>query len=407
MDFKQGMVVSDTNGGGKGSWFSDPSMEFQFIRQLGSSTYKASSIGECFSIANSIHQCSLEQWVKEFERLGEWQKKDGMERLIKNHVVSGREQLFKASNSFRAAEFYASGDKRNKLGLNSADCFCTAVSSMDLHFENHSIPYNTINLPVYFISPANDGAKRKTLLIVSGFDGTMEEEFALRGLAAIERGFNVLLFAGPGHIDVSRRYPDAYFQPDFEHIIKRVINHFEFRQELDKHHITLMGMGIGSYFALRGATSDPRIKSLILNSPLLDLSDWLSAFIDLDGLKLNSNDIQLKGLHALSDELLSPQLKSQIEQLLRRFGQKSLNSCMDYLKKFSVNTSSLDQLSIPILALISADEPACTQKQHQDFCKQVDAEHYEFSDFEGAGSRGQIGNVSFANAIAYDWLDNL
>lgn len=389
--------------------FGDAEMDFQLIRQLGASSYRASSVGECLTIANKITDSNPESWVCEFERLAEWQKKDGLERLVKNHIISGREQLFKASNSYRAAEYYSScsTEHHRKLGLNSSECFCTAISSMDLHFEHHSIPYKNINLPVYFISPANDGEKRKTLMIVSGFDGTLEEEFLMRGLAAVERGYNVIHFAGPGQMDIFRNYTETFFEPDFEHVVTKVINHFEFRHEVNMYQLALMGISLGGYFATRAASHEPRIKALIANSPILDLHDYLASFVDSDPCQMpESEDFRIEDLPSIPNELMSPQLKIQTEQLIRRFGQDSFINTFNYLKEFTVG-ESISNLHIPCLALLGQGEGNEPRNQFHAFCTHTSANYYEFSDFEGAGSHCQVGNTPFANAIAYDWLDHL
>ncbi|KGP63978.1 peptidase S9 [Legionella norrlandica] len=389
--------------------FTDAEMDFQLIRQLGSSAYRAASVGECLHIANAMKTSDPEEWVKQFERLAEWQKKDGLDRLVKNHVISGREQLFKASNSFRAAEYYSppSSEHHRKLGLNSADCFCTALSSMDVHFENHSIPYKNINLPAYFISPANDGVKRDTIMIVSGFDGTLEEEFFMRGLAAVERGYNVIHFAGPGQMDVFRKYSDTYFEPDFDLVVKRVINYFEFRQEVNMAKLALMGISFGGYFATRAASCEPRIKILIANSPILNLHTYMCSFVKMDPCEMpDSDDFSIKDIPAISNEIMPPQLKAQTEHLIRRFGQPSFKTTFHYLKKFTVG-DSIKQMKIPCLALLGDGEGGEPRKQFQEFCQITNSEQYEFSDFEGAGSHCQVGNVSYSNAVVYDWLASL
>jgi hypothetical protein len=65
------------------------------------------------------------------------------------------------------------------------------------------------------------------------------------------------------------------------------------------------------------------------------------------------------------------------------------------------------QLNIPSLALLGASEGQEPQKQFEEFCAQTQADHYEFSDFEGAGGHCQVGNLTYANAVVYDWLDDL
>lgn len=387
--------------------FRDREMEFQLIRQLGSTAYGGASIGECFHLASAIHEDNPQSWVIEFERLAQWQKKDGLERLVNDHIISGRDQLFKACNSFRAAEYYSpsSSEHHRKLGLNSAECFATAISTMDIHFESHDISYKNITLPAYFMSPANDGAKRKTVVIVSGFDGTLEEEFLMRGLAAIERGYNVIHFAGPGQMDVFRQYPNTHFEPDFEHVVKRIINHFEHRHEVDMNTLALMGISFGGYFATRAAAYEPRIKTLIANSPILDLHAYLCAFVAMDPCQMpDSDDFTIQDLPAIPNEVMSLQLKAQTEHLIRRFGQFTFKTTFNYLKNFSIKPSLV---KIPCLALIGSGEGGEPRAQFQEFCAHTNATHYEFTDFEGAGSHCQVGNVPFANAVVYDWLDSV
>lgn len=402
-------MANISRGGIKISGFHDHEMDFQLIRQLGSTANKGASIGECLHIANQINEPDPRAWVEAFERLAEWQKEDGLERLIKDHVVSGREQLFKASNSFRAAEYYSpcSEEHHRRLGLNAADCFSTAMSAMDLHFENHAIPYKQINLPVYFISPENDGMKRKTLMIVSGFDGTLEEEFLMHGLAGIQRGYNIILFAGPGQMDVFRKYPHTCFEPDFENVVKKVINHFEYRQEIDMHKLALLGISLGGHFATRAACYEPRVKALIANSPILDLHAYISSFMGFDPAEMpDDQDFTLKDLPEISSEEMSAELKIRTEMLLIRFGQSSFKNTFKYLKNFKVG-KAIEDLSIPALGLVGESEGVEPKIQWEQFCDILKSDSYEFTDFQGAGTHCQVSNISFSNAVIYDWLDKL
>jgi pimeloyl-ACP methyl ester carboxylesterase len=389
--------------------FAEPEMDFQLIRQLSATFARASSVGECFNIASNIGNASPDDWVKAFELQALWQKKDGLARLQKNHIVSAREQLFKACSSYRAAEYYASiitGNHR-QLGLRSADCFVTAIGSMDIHFETHSIPYENIQLPVYFISPENDGKKRKTILIVNGFDGTLEETFFMNGLAAIERNYNVILFAGPGQMDVFRNYPETYFKPCFEHVLKKVIDNFTFREEVDMDKLALLGLSIGGYFATRAASHEPRIKALIANSPILDVHAYLSSFTGMDPAKMpDAEDFTIKDLANIPDSELSSELKARSEQLMIRYGRRSFKNTFIYLQEFKVG-EALANITCPSLALIGTSEGDEPKNQYEQFCKTLKSDRYEFSYFEGASSHCQVGNLAFANAVVYDWLDDL
>lgn len=402
--------MSDISRGGicvKG--FESPEMDFQLLRQLGSTSYGGASVGECLNIANQIPHGTPERWVDAFERQANWQKEDGIARLEKNHIISGREQLIKACNSFRAAEYFSPclSAHHRQLGLLSADCFSMAIGSMNLHFERHSIPYKNIDIPTYFISPANDGVKRKTIMIVSGFDGTLEEEFLMRGMAGVERGFNVIHFAGPGQMDVFRKFPNTYFEPDFENVVKNVIDFYAFRQEVDLDSLALLGVSIGGYFATRAASFESRIKALIANSPVLDVHAYMTSFANMDPAEMpDQDDFRLEDLPDIPEDEFPVELKAQSEQLMVRYGRHSFKKTFAYLKAFHVG-DALANIKCPALAMIGESEGGEPRQQYETFREQVRADSYEFSDFEGAGSHCQVGNVSFANAVMYDWLETV
>jgi len=389
--------------------FSDKEMDFQLIRQLGSTSYGGASVGECLSLASRIAESDPRKWVTEFEKLAEWQKEDGMQRLAMDHLISAGDQLFKACNSFRAAEYYSPclSEPHRRLGLNAENCFEMAMTTTEIHFEHHAIPYKDIQIPAYFMSPENDGEKRDTIMIVSGFDGTLEEEFIMRGKAAIERGYNVIHFAGPGQMDVFRKYPETFFEPDFENVVKTVIDHFSFRQEVNMEKLALMGISIGGYFAGRAASHEPRIKALILNSPVMDVHAYTASFIGSDPCDMpDKDDFKIEDIDAIPESEFPLPLKVQTEHLMLRYGRRSFKETFKYLKEFKIG-EAVNTISCPCLALIGVSEGGEPRKQYEQFCLAVGADAYEFGDFEGAGTHCQVGNVSYANAVVYDWLSSI
>ncbi|MEM7009814.1 MAG: alpha/beta hydrolase, partial [Thermodesulfobacteriota bacterium] len=247
--------------------FSNEEMDFQLLRQMGSSSFGGASVGECLSLSGRIKDGSPESWVEEFTKLAHWQQKDAHKRASKGHTTSARDQFFKACNSYRAAEYYTSclDPNHQKLGMQARNCFREAMDNLWHTFEDHLLTYKSIDLPVYFMSPGSSDQKRKTLMIVSGFDGTLEEEYFMRGYAALERGYNVVLFAGPGQMDVFRFYSRSSFEPDFENPTKTVIDFIQDRPEVDMGRLALMGISFGGYFVTRAASHEPRIKALIPN----------------------------------------------------------------------------------------------------------------------------------------------
>jgi len=391
--------------------FADEEMDFQLLRQLGSSSFGASSAGECLATASRIKDGDPRSWVEEFTKLAQWQQKDAHKRASKGHTASARDQFFKACNSYRAAEYYTNclDPNHQKLGMQSRNCFREAMDNLWHTFEEHLLTYKSIDLPVYFMSPSPHEQKRKTLLIVSGFDGTLEEEYFMRGYAALERGYNVVLFAGPGQMDVFRFYTGTHFEPDFENPTKTVIDFIEQRPEVDMNRLAFMGISLGGYFSTRATSHEPRIKALIANSPVINLHDYLAAFTGYDPAEAPEDlNFSLDDLPEIPEDIMSAEQKSRSENLMIRFGQKTFKDTFIYLKEFIVG-DAISNIKCPSLALVGSGEGGEPEKQFNEFAEKVSGpvtKHY-FTDSEGADTHCQVANPSYSAAVSMDWLDEI
>jgi alpha-beta hydrolase superfamily lysophospholipase len=73
------------------------------------------------------------------------------------------------------------------------------------------IPFEGTTLPAYRCLVDDRKVKRPLLIIQTGFDGTAEELYYTVAVFALARGYNCLLFEGPGQGRVIReqRYHSA------------------------------------------------------------------------------------------------------------------------------------------------------------------------------------------------------
>jgi pimeloyl-ACP methyl ester carboxylesterase len=81
----------------------------------------------------------------------------------------------------------------------SVECYKACAKLFDPPIEPVEIPYENTTLPGYFHRVDRSDLKRPLLIIHSGFDGGAAQEVHDNGArAAVERGYNVLAFDGPG-----------------------------------------------------------------------------------------------------------------------------------------------------------------------------------------------------------------
>ena len=75
-------------------------------------------------------------------------------------------------------------------------------------------------LPGYFYRASDQPGP--TVIMFNGFDGSVEEMHFFGAVAAVERGYHVLCFDGPGQPGTRHRH-GLGFRPDWEHVVTPVV----------------------------------------------------------------------------------------------------------------------------------------------------------------------------------------
>ncbi|MFB7669181.1 alpha/beta hydrolase family protein [Kitasatospora sp. NPDC056138] len=167
------------------------------------------------------------------------------------------------------------------------------------------IPYEGTTLPGYLYRADTTGTPRPTLIMHSGFDGTAEELHFSGALAAVERGYTVLTFDGPGQPGPRHR-EGLVFRPDWENVIAPVVDFAEGLPEVDSSRIALLGSSMGGLLAPRAAAFEHRLAALIALDGVHDLGAISARNIPGDRQEAE------RRLRADSD----PQLDARLQQIV-------------------------------------------------------------------------------------------
>jgi pimeloyl-ACP methyl ester carboxylesterase len=388
--------------------FADPEMDFQLLRGLGVANYMGASVGEVLAAGRNIKDGDPRTWPRAFVALGEQTDTLGRSALEKQHPVSARDHFQRASMYYRAAEYYDDPvtDTSRAHGVMSRDLFLEAVRLMPWTTEVLQIPFEHVWLPGYFMRPAPPDARpRKTIIVLTGFDGTAEELYFQTGVAALERGWNVLLAEGPGQTGFLRFHPRVSFRPDYEAPVGAIINYVLSRGDVDPQWLALYGISYGGYFASRAGAHDDRIKALVANSPITDLRAYVVGFTGTDTAR-NPPPIKLEEIDSIPDQQLPPGMKLSLKMSLRRFGVDSIQAWLERLREFQIG-DALRNIRCPSLALVGEAEGSVSMDLFESFSRSVSGPVTKriFTQAEGADSHCQLANLPLSNAVIYDWLD--
>lgn len=393
--------------------FADAEMDFQLIRQIGAARYGGASLGECLALAQRITNADPASWVREFAAAAARQEADALARAGRGHALSAHDQYLVASNSWRAAEYYAriTDAEHRRHGLQSRACFMAAMQAGGVDCEVVNLPWGQTPLPAYYVrAPQGTGSSGRTLMLISGYDGTLEETWIAYGRAALARGYNLFLFAGPGQMDTLRFYPSMSFVPEYEQVGKVALDHVLSRPGTDARRVALMGISYGGYFATRIAAHDARVGALIANSPIVDLHAYMVSFVGFDPAQMPpEQDVRLEDLDHLPPDAMPLQQREMLRNLMLRIGRQSFRATYERLRDYRVDDASLARIRCPALALVGSGEGKEPLAQHKHFMNGVGgpvASHV-FTLEEGAEGHCQTANLGYSAAVSMDWLDEV
>jgi len=391
--------------------FDDDQFSFQLLRVLGDAANGAADIGECLSTANRIKEGDFESWHDEWVRTARRIHAVADANLAAGHRVSAREAYHRASNYYRAAEFYLHGDPTDSrikdLSRASATCFRQVAQLEGPPIDTMEVPYDDKTLPAHFYRADASETPRPTLILQTGFDGTIEELYGT-AMAATRRGINCLTFEGPGQGRVIREQ-GLPFRPDWEHVVTPIVDHTQTLPGVDPTRIALMGLSFGGYLAPRAAAFEHRLAACIANGGVFD---YLEANLAFSGLSKEEILGAIRKDHTAVDTEMwnmaetNMGLRWGIQNGMFTFKAATPSEYIVKASEFAL-AGVAEQIACPTLVIDTEAErffPGQAQKLYDALT--CPKEFMLFTAEEGAEEHCQIGAAMISQERIFGWLEN-
>ncbi|VVC77206.1 2,6-dihydropseudooxynicotine hydrolase [Aquicella siphonis] len=385
-------------------------------RALTRCVYGGADIGECLSAVERIGNHPVDIWYQEWLAIADRLAKTGDDCLARHHLVSAREAYLRATTYFHASYMPLFGrplDPRLTHAF-SRECetFQKAARLFSPAIECLEIPFENITLPAYFIKADHSGRPGPTLIHTNGYDSNIQEMYFNHVPAAVRRGYHCLLFDGPGQGRNLIR-DDVPMRPDWETVVRPVIDYALTRTEIDPQKMVLAGWSFGGFLAPRAAAFEHRIAALVADPGVWDLGPAMNAVIQT---------LPLKPDDKANFPHIDPKVFTPIEQAIEnnsadpvtrwRLLQRGkwvhhADSLFDYLRimrDFEVS-SVAKHIRCPALIACSEGDPLSQSAPALYEAIQAPKTLLRFTRAEGAGGHCEALARTLYHQRVFDWLD--
>jgi len=265
------------------SWprvFREPAFQYQFLGALGSTYERAADVGELFAAAAEIRDRDYDSWYDVFHALGDRVRAIAEAGAVVGDRVSAREAWLRAASYYGQAYFFALGTKAPDRIVPTWEAhrasFDAFVALLDSPGEAVAIPYEGTTLPGYVLLVDDSGRPRPWLIMNNGSDGTASDMWAEGAAAGLRRGYNALVFDGPGQGAALWRQK-LYFRPDWEKVVTPVVDWLLARPDVDPRRIAILGVSQGGYWVPRALAFEHRLAAAIADPGVVDVAtSWTS-----------------------------------------------------------------------------------------------------------------------------------
>ncbi len=392
--------------------FENSQFSFQALRIAGYTFSGGADIGECLSTCSRIEDGNTESWYTEWYTTAS--RLNAMADLfIENgSTANARECYFRASGYFRAAEFYLHTNPDDPRAIEtwrkSRDAFLAGAELSENPVVPIEIPFENSYLPAYLCLVDSSDTVRPMILVHTGFDGTKEELYFSLGGFAVERGYNCILFEGPGQGQVIREQTIP-FRPDWESAVTPVVDYALNLPFTDPDRIVLIGYSMGGYLAPRAAAYEHRIAACIANGGTFSM--YANAVRNnpenIDEILDNtdaSREYDQTIYDAMSENLF---VKWFYTNGMWTFQVDTPSGFMRSLRNYTLSGSVAD-IACSMLILDSENDALVGNQAAILFDSlQCPKEYILFTEEEGADEHCQMGATLLSNERIFFWLDNV
>jgi pimeloyl-ACP methyl ester carboxylesterase len=395
--------------------FSDPLLDEFASWALGFSPTGGGDLGEILAIAaahSDVHDDEFfDAWCGAAHR--HYDAATAAETA--GHRSSARDHYLRAASYLTVANHPLYGspvDPRLRHAFDlQAQAFEQAMALGEPPGEPLKIPFECHDMRGYFLRARGTalGERRPLVIATNGYDATLCDMFFATGAYMTDRGYNCLLFDGPGQ-GAMLVHDGVAMVPDWERVISPVVDFALDRPDVDPDRIVLHGWSLGGFLALRAASGEHRLAACVADPAQAGVFDArMAAAVGLSQQDVdNLPEISDAGLATL-DRLVETDRSVRWNLVNRDYwvnGAHDIRSLLRAVAPFTIE-GRLDQVTCPVLGTTAQNDPLSAGAEELLARMKTPTTLLRFTAVEGADMHCELLNRPLLNRRVLDWLDDV
>lgn len=256
----------------------NPDFDFEIRSALGRAVAGGGDPGEILAATESVKKNDHDGWCAAWSALARRTAAAAAASAYAGHRVSAAGAYLRASDYHAVAvnALSALGDEvrlqaefaeQQRAWQGFLDSTSSDVAAIDIPYEGASLPGLYARARV---------SEAPTLVAVNGSDGSLAALWSACAQPALDRGWNVVLFDGPGQqSELFMR--NTTFRPDFERVLTPVLDAVLGLDGFDPSRIAVYGISQGGYGVARALAFEHRFAAAVTDPGIVDVStSWTS-----------------------------------------------------------------------------------------------------------------------------------
>jgi alpha-beta hydrolase superfamily lysophospholipase len=399
-------------------FFQDPLFEdFTTTLALGLASHGGGELGEVEATCARIADGDDASWYAAWRATADRLVAAGDESARGGHPASAREAYLRAALYYSVAYhplFGAPVDRRllDAFGRQRA-AFDRAAALLEPAGERLEISLDGAHLPGYLFRCDTSGRRRPLLIATNGYDGTLYEMYLAQAVPALRRGYDCLVFDGPGQGAVLYEQ-NVPMRPDWEAVVRAVVDAAVARDDLDHDRMVLTGWSLGGHLALRAASGEHRLAACIADPGLFGMFAVMAGRLRAAGVPQAILDHLTSADSPPDPSVLAPMAdaiardRAQRWAIIQRgFWVHGVASLAEYLRAAASFTldGRAEAIRCPTLLTAAENDPLAASASLVLDALRCPKALIQFRASEGAGDHCEMRNRSLLDQRVFDWLD--